>query len=116
MAQIESIGAASRPRAAVARRGVTRRLDALGDSDLLAFVSRRDHEALAVIYDRQIDSVWKVALYYSESRAAAEEAVFAVFLDLWRKPGADDGTSLSARLLAGVAREAQRQPATGAQA
>lgn len=92
-------------------------LDALGDSDLLALVSRGDHEALGVIYDRQIDAVWKVALHFSEGRAAAEQVVSAVFLRLWRRPRADDRTSLSARLLASVAREARsRRPGTGARA
>lgn len=112
MAQTESLGAAIRPRVAVkADAG----LGALADSDLLALVSRGDHEALGVIYDRQIHAVWRVALHFSESREAAEQAVSAVFLRLWRRPRADDGTSLSARLLASVACEARaRRSHTGA--
>ena len=117
MAQTESISAASRAPAAPSRSRADARHDALADSDLLALVARGDHDALGVIYDRQIPAVWKVALHFSASRAAAEQAVAEAFLRLWRRPRADDPASLAARLLASVAREARKQrPVTGAQA
>lgn len=77
------------------------------DSDLLALISRGDLDAFGVIYDRHIEAAWKIALHYSANTAAAEQAVSAVFLRLWRNPEVNDQTSLPARLLASVAREAR---------
>lgn len=81
-------------------------LRALPDSDLLALIQRGDLEALEVTYDRHIEAVWSVALAFSESTAAAERAVFAAFARLWQEPAFGDRSSLAARLLASVWREA----------
>ena len=111
MGLIEWIGAASRPRATVAPVAGGADLGVLGEPELLALVARGDHEALGEIYDRRIDLVWRVALHHAETRAAAEEAVYAVFLRLWREPLPGDATSLSARLFEDVAREARSKRA-----
>ena len=77
-------------------------LRSLEDRDLLAFIARGDPEALAVIYDRHIGSVWKLALMSCQEKSAAERVVRDTFLDLWRRPYADDSKPPIVRLLAGV--------------
>lgn len=115
LAQSGSIGATRRPRTAIDALPADARLGALGDSDLLALLSRGDHEALGAIYDRHINALWKVALHYSATFAAAEDAVTAAFLRLFRRPISGDSSSLSASLRATVTRES-RSAAAGAQA
>ncbi len=78
----------------------------LADSDLLVLISRRDLRALEVIYDRHIEAAWRVALVYSDDAPAAERAVEAAFLRLWRQPEPGARASLAARLLSSVRREA----------
>ncbi len=80
----------------------------LADADLLLLISRRALHALEVIYDRHIQAAWRVALTYSDDVPAAERAVEAAFLHLWRKPEPGARASLAARLLSSVKREASR--------
>ena len=80
----------------------------LADSDLLVLISRCDLRALEVIYDRHIEAAWSVALAYSDDVPAAERAVEAAFLHLWRQPEPGVRASLVARLLSNVKREASR--------
>ena len=80
----------------------------LADSDLLVLISRRDLRALEVIYDRHIEAAWRVALTYSDDVPAAERAVEAAFLRLWRRPEPRARASLAARLVSSVQREASR--------
>lgn len=80
----------------------------LADCDLLVLISRRDLRALDVIYDRHIETAWRVALVYSDDVPAAERAVEAAFLRLWRQPEPGARASLAARLLSSVKREALR--------
>lgn len=77
----------------------------VSDSDLLALILRGDVEALGVVYDRHIEALWKVAVYYAPDAAAAERGVFAVFQRLWRQPRPTDPTSLRVRLLWTLGRE-----------
>ena len=83
-------------------------LGQLADYDLLVVISRRDLRALEVIYDGHIEAAWRVALTYSDDVPAAERAVEAAFLHLWRQPEPGARASLVARLLASVKREALR--------
>jgi len=83
-------------------------LSRLADSDLLRLISRRTPQALEVVYDRYIDAAWTVALAYSDGVAAAERAVAAAFLHLWREPEPAAHASLAARLLSSVKYEAVR--------
>lgn len=85
----------------------------LADSDLLVRISRRDLGAFEVLYDRHIEAAWKVAVAYSDDVPAAERAVEAAFVGLWREPDPGARASLPARLLAGVAREARARPEVG---
>ncbi len=79
----------------------------LADSDLLVLISRCDLRALEVIYDRHIEAAWGVALTYSGDVPAAERAVEAAFLRLWRQPEPGARASVAARLLSSVTREAR---------
>ena len=92
-------------------------LRALTDVDLVALVSLGDLDAFGALYDRHAQPTWRVALHYSDDLAAAEQAVAAVFLDLWREPETTIQASLSAWLSSGVAREARnlRRGARGPQ-
>ncbi len=80
----------------------------LADSDLLRLISRRAPEALEVVYDRHIEAAWTVALAYSDGVPAAERAVEAAFLQLWRQAEPGAHASLAAQLLSSVKREATR--------
>ena len=82
----------------------------LADSDLLVLISRCDLRALEVIYDRHVEAAWRVALVYSDDVPAAERAVEAAFLRLWRQPEPGARTSLAARLLFSVTRQARGLP------
>ena len=86
----------------------TEGLRRLADSDLLRLISRRIPQALEVVYDRHIGAAWMVALAYADGVAAAERAVAAAFLHLWREPEPGGDTSLAARLLSSVKLEAVR--------
>ncbi len=85
----------------------------LADPDLLALVSRGDVGALAEIYDRHIDCAWRVALHFSASGAAAEDAVATTFLHLWKNPAPGDERGLLARILSSVTREARASHPVG---
>ena len=80
----------------------------LTDSDLLLLISRHALHALEAIYDRHIEAAWRVALTFSDDVPAAERAVEAAFLRLWRQPEPAARASLAARLLSSVQREASR--------
>ena len=80
----------------------------LADRDLLLLVSRGALHALEAIYDRHIDAAWRVALSYADDVPAAERAVEAAFLYLWRRPEPGARASVAARLLSSVKREASR--------
>lgn len=79
------------------------------DSDLLLLIPRGDVEALGAIYDRHVGAAWKLALALSGSAAAAERAVLAAFMRLWREPAPDDRTGLSTRILADVWQQASQR-------
>ncbi len=81
-------------------------LSRLPDRDLLYLLARGDLHALEAIYDRHIDAAWTMALNLSETAAAAEQAVAAAFLRVWRQPEPGGHASLTARLLSSVRREA----------
>ena len=83
------------------------RLRQLADFNLLVLISRRDLRALEVIYDRHVEAAWRVALVYSDDVPAAERAVEAAFLRLWRQPEPGNRASLAARLLCSVSSEAR---------
>lgn len=85
-------------------RVVDARRSDLPDSDLLVLVSRGDLDALGVIYDRHVEAVWKVAVHFSATAAAAQQVVSSVFLRLWRNPQLDD-RSILGQLLLNVSRE-----------
>ena len=69
--------------------GSAEALQSLGDHDLLALIARGDPEALGVIYDRHIASVWTLALMWCRAVATAERVVQDAFLGLWRRPYRD---------------------------
>jgi DNA-directed RNA polymerase specialized sigma24 family protein len=77
-------------------------LRSLDDRDLLALIAGGDSEALGVIYDRHIGSVWRLALMSCRDESAAERVVFNTFLDLWREPYANGSQPPVVRLLARV--------------
>lgn len=81
----------------------------LADSELLVLLARRDLRALEVIYDRHIEAAWRVALAYAADVPAAERAVAAAFLRLWRQPEPGTRTTLAAQLLPTVRRQACRR-------
>lgn len=87
-------------------------LRGLTDSDLLALMRSGDVDALGVIYDRHVQAVWKVALSLAESPKAAEQAVLAAFIRLWREPVPGERASLPTRLLSSVWLEASRGSAS----
>jgi DNA-directed RNA polymerase specialized sigma24 family protein len=77
----------------------------LADSELLLLCSQGDLPALGVIYDRYIDAVWSVALTYAGDLEAAERAVEAAFLHVWRQPEPEAPASIAVRLVRTVRRE-----------
>lgn len=85
-------------------------LASLDDRELVAAIALGDAEALGVIYDRHIGSVWKLALMSCGDEVAAERAVRDSFLDLWRRPPANGLQQPVVRLLA-VVRGACGSPA-----
>ena len=78
----------------------------LADSDLLVLISQRALHAFEVIYDRHIEAAWRVALVYAADVPAAERAVAAAFLHVWRHPVPGTRQSFAARLLLSVKCEA----------
>lgn len=56
------------------------------DQELMTSLQRRDHQALALLYDRHARSVYSLALHILRDRAAAEDVTQEVFLQLWREP------------------------------
>ena len=53
------------------------------DGDLVRAVAEGSHDALAVLYDRYVDSIFAVARRSTSDRGAAEEVVQETFLALW---------------------------------
>ncbi|MEO6349674.1 MAG: ANTAR domain-containing protein [Candidatus Limnocylindrales bacterium] len=106
--QRESPDVATESRFQSGSQSITPESFRISDSDLLAQISQGDPDALGALYDRHIEAVWKIALHYSASAAAAEEVVSAVFLRLWRNPEPNDKPGFSARLLSSVARDSQQ--------
>ncbi len=81
----------------------------ISDTDLSTAIGARDQAALAALYDRYHVPAYQLAYLLLGEREAAEEAVLAVFLHLWRRadsydPGSD---GVRAWLLTGI-----RQTAT----
>jgi hypothetical protein len=74
----------------------------LSDDALLYLIAAREPDALEVVYDRHVSPVWKLALLTCGNTAAAEQAVYEAFIDLWRQPCPDDTRPLVARLLSCV--------------
>ncbi len=58
----------------------------ISDTDLSTAVGARDQAALAALYDRYHVPAYQLAYLLLGEREAAEEAVLAVFLHLWRRP------------------------------
>ncbi|MCM8750604.1 sigma-70 family RNA polymerase sigma factor [Thermomicrobiaceae bacterium CFH 74404] len=56
------------------------------DQELMAGLQQRDHQALALLYDRYARSVYSLALHILRDQAAAEDVTQEVFLQLWRQP------------------------------
>ena len=53
------------------------------DGALVRAVAEGSHDALAVLYDRYVDSIFAVARRSTSDRGAAEEVVQETFLALW---------------------------------
>ncbi len=62
----------------------------LNDADVVAQLRQGDKEALVYLYDQYSRLVYGIALRVLKSRAAAEDIVQEVFLQLWRNPTAFD--------------------------
>lgn len=57
------------------------------DSVLLERVRRGDEQAMAGLYDRYSKIVFSVALRVLRDRAAAEDVLQEIFMQVWRNPG-----------------------------
>lgn len=65
----------------------------ISNTDLLTAIDASDQAALAALYDRYNVPAYQLAYLLLGEREAAEEAVLAVFLHLWRRPDSyDPGT------------------------
>lgn len=72
----------------------------LADSTLLARISRRDEQALGLLYDRYGTLVYTIALHITQDRALAEEVVQGVFQTAWQfASGCQINVSVSAWLI-----------------
>ena len=60
------------------------------DADVVAQLCHGDNEALARLYDEYSGLVYGIALRVLRNRAAAEDVVQEVFLQLWRNPTSFD--------------------------
>ncbi|MDI3340724.1 MAG: sigma-70 family RNA polymerase sigma factor [Sphaerobacter sp.] len=56
------------------------------DQELIQRVRERDHEALALLYDRYAPAVYSLALHMLRERRAAEDVVQDAFLTVWQQP------------------------------
>src|SRR5215213_1312774 len=56
----------------------------LSDSTLLTRISRRDEQALGLLYDRYGTLAYTIALHITQDRAVAEEVVQGVFQTAWQ--------------------------------
>jgi DNA-directed RNA polymerase specialized sigma24 family protein len=54
------------------------------DAALYAAMSSDDHQALATLYDRHSNSLFRLAVHMTQSRVVAEDALHDVFVDLMR--------------------------------
>jgi len=62
----------------------------ISDTDLSTAIGARDQAALAALYDRYHVPAYQLAYLLLGEREAAEEAVLAAFLHLWRRPESYD--------------------------
>lgn len=62
------------------------------DGALVRAVAEGSHDALAVLYDRYVDSIFAVARRSTSDRGAAEEVVQETFLALWDRAETFDPT------------------------
>ncbi len=85
----------------------------LTDRDLLLLISKREADALEVVYDRYITPVWKLALISCGGASSAEKAVYGAFRDLWRRPKPATTEGLAVRLLSDVQRGCGRKRQRG---
>jgi RNA polymerase sigma-70 factor (ECF subfamily) len=95
------------------------RADASDDMRLIARIRAGEPGAMSELYDRYSSVVYGVALRVLQDAAAAEDVLQDIFLQLWRKPDAFDGSRGSlAAWLAVIARHRaidrlrQRRPET----
>ncbi|CCF83849.1 sigma-70 family RNA polymerase sigma factor [Nitrolancea hollandica] len=61
-------------------------LSNLSDQELIERVRARDHEAMAMLYDRYSRAVYSLALHVLREQRAAEDIVQDVFLTFWQRP------------------------------
>lgn len=61
-------------------------LSELSDLELIERVRARDHEAMAVLYDRYSRAVYSLALHVLHEQRAAEDIVQEAFLTFWQRP------------------------------
>ncbi len=61
-------------------------LSNLSDQELIERVRARDHEAMAVLYDRYSRAVYSLALHVLHEQRAAEDVVQDAFLTFWQRP------------------------------
>jgi len=83
----------------------------ISDTDLLTAIDARDRTALAALYDRYNVPAYRLAYLLLGERETAEEAVLAVFLHLWRRPGSCNPATGGVRawLLTGIRQTATAQ-------
>jgi RNA polymerase sigma-70 factor (ECF subfamily) len=68
------------------------RPDAADEMRLIARIRAGDQQAMSELYDRYSSVVYGVALRVLQDAAAAEDVLQDIFLQLWRKPDAFDGS------------------------
>jgi len=66
--------------------------DTSGDTRLIARIRAGDQGAMSELYDRYSSVVYGVALRVLQDAAAAEDILQDIFLQLWRRPDAFDGS------------------------
>ncbi len=73
----------------------------LSDEELLAFILRKEREALSALYDRFVRQVFSLSLRMVENQGQAEEIVQDVFMTVWTRGGSykNDRGSFSSWLM-----------------
>lgn len=74
------------------------------DADLIEGIAARDKLAMRVLYSRHSIRVFRFALRFLPSGAAAEDIVSDVFLDVWRKADQFEGRSQVSTWLLAITR------------